>query len=36
MDPPDPVSELYAGSYRRLVVQLYAVTGGPRRPESRR
>lgn len=27
MEPPDPVGELYAGSYRRLVVQLYAVTG---------
>jgi RNA polymerase sigma-70 factor (ECF subfamily) len=27
MGPPESVSELYAGSYRRLVVQLYAVTG---------
>jgi RNA polymerase sigma-70 factor (sigma-E family) len=27
MEPPDAVGELYAGSYRRLVVQLYAVTG---------
>jgi RNA polymerase sigma-70 factor (sigma-E family) len=27
MEPPDPVGDLYAGSYRRLVVQLYAVTG---------
>jgi RNA polymerase sigma-70 factor (ECF subfamily) len=27
MDPPDAVGDLYAGSYRRLVVQLYAVTG---------
>ena len=27
MDPPDVVAELYASGYRRLVVQLYAVTG---------
>lgn len=27
MDPSDQIRELYAGSYRRLVVQLYAVTG---------
>jgi RNA polymerase sigma factor (sigma-70 family) len=27
MDPPDPVGEIYAVSYRRLVVQLFAVTG---------
>lgn len=27
MQPPDPVSDLYAASYRRLVVQLYTLTG---------
>jgi RNA polymerase sigma factor (sigma-70 family) len=27
MDPRGPVGELYAASYRRLVFQLYAVTG---------
>ncbi len=27
MEPPDAVGDLYAGSYRRLVVQVYAVTG---------
>lgn len=27
MEPPHAVGEVYAGSYRRLVVQLYAVTG---------
>jgi RNA polymerase sigma-70 factor (sigma-E family) len=27
MDPPAQVAEIYASGYRRLVVQLYAVTG---------
>jgi RNA polymerase sigma-70 factor (ECF subfamily) len=27
MDPPAQIADIYAGSYRRLVVQLFAVTG---------